>query len=163
MKSENTSMRLKRIMRDRNLKQVDILEMAKPYCDNFNVKLNKNDLSQYVSGKVEPGQIKLSILSMALNVSEAWLMGYDVPMQNAIIIDEGFLNTISNSEVELIKKYRSLSENAKSTISTLINIEYEKSGRPAVTEEEIKKAIEIAKMNNKSNNDSEHPKMRFTY
>lgn len=78
MKLESTSTRLKRIMADRNLRQVDILNIAKPYCEKFGVKLGKNDLSQYVSGKVEPRQEKLTILGLALDVNEAWLMGYDV-------------------------------------------------------------------------------------
>ena len=43
--------------------------------------MNKSDISQYVSGLVEPGQEKLFILGKALNVSEVWLMGYDVPRQ----------------------------------------------------------------------------------
>lgn len=80
MKKENTSIRLNQLMSSRNLRQVDILELCKPFCLKYNVKLGKNDLSQYVSGKVEPGQKKLTILGMALNVNEAWLMGYDVPM-----------------------------------------------------------------------------------
>lgn len=80
MKSENTSSRLKHIMAERHLKQVDILNLAKPFCEEFGVKLGRNDLSQYLSGKVEPGQWKLTILGLALNVSEAWLMGYNVPM-----------------------------------------------------------------------------------
>lgn len=80
MKKESTSDRLKQIMSKRNLRQVDILEMCKPYCQKYDVKLGRNDLSQYVTGKVEPGQKKLTVLGMALNVSEAWLMGYDVPM-----------------------------------------------------------------------------------
>lgn len=83
MKSSNTSERLKRLMKDRNLRQVDVLNMAKPFCDEHNVKLGKNDLSQYVSGKVEPGQEKLAILGNTLGVSEAWLMGYDVPMERS--------------------------------------------------------------------------------
>lgn len=85
MKIVNTSVRLKQIMNEQNLKQVDILDRCKPYCEKFDTKLNKNDLSQYVSGKVEPGQKKLTILSMALNVNEAWLMGYDVPMNKTFI------------------------------------------------------------------------------
>ena len=68
-------------MSTRNLRQVDILEAAEPFCKKYNVKLEKNALSQYVSGKVEPGQEKLTILGMALGVSEAWLMGYEVPME----------------------------------------------------------------------------------
>lgn len=81
MKSSSTSERLKQIMNERSLRQVDILEAAKPFCEKYGVKLAKNDLSQYVSGKVEPGQEKLTILGLALNVSETWLMGYDVSME----------------------------------------------------------------------------------
>ena len=81
MKSENTSIRLKKIISDRNLRQIDILDLCKPYCQKYQINLGRNDLSQYVSGKVEPGQRKLTILGLALNVSEAWLMGFDVPME----------------------------------------------------------------------------------
>ena len=70
MKATNTSARLKMIMTERGLRQVDILNAAKPFCAQFGVKLEKNDLSQYVNGKVEPGQEKLTILGLALNVSE---------------------------------------------------------------------------------------------
>jgi len=79
VKKFTTSQRLKQLMNERNIKQVDILIKAEPFCKKYGVKLNKNDLSQYVNGKVEPGQQKLSILGLALNVNEAWLMGYDVP------------------------------------------------------------------------------------
>lgn len=79
MKTTSTADRLNEIMRERNIKQIDILRAAQPFCEKYAVKLAKNDLSQYVNGKVEPGQEKLTILGLALNVSEAWLMGYDVP------------------------------------------------------------------------------------
>ena len=72
MKELTTADRLKQIMSERGLKQVDILEACKPYCERYGVQLKKNDLSQYVSGKVEPKQDKLSILGMALNVNEVW-------------------------------------------------------------------------------------------
>lgn len=81
MDRETTASRLKKIMAEKNLKQVDVLEAAKPFCEKYNVKLNKSDLSQFVSGKVVPGQWKLTVLGLALNVSEAWLMGYDVPAE----------------------------------------------------------------------------------
>lgn len=86
MKISNTAERLLNIMQENNLRQIDILKMCAPYCKKYNIKLGRNDLSQYVNGKVEPGQEKLSILSMALNVSEAWLMGYDVPQSRGTII-----------------------------------------------------------------------------
>ncbi len=79
MKISTTSERLKDYMQTHHMRQVDIIEMVKPFCDELGVKFNKSDLSQYVSGKTEPGQDKLVILSRALKVSEPWLMGYDVP------------------------------------------------------------------------------------
>ncbi len=81
MENENTAIRLKKIMTDRNLRQTDILNLAIPFCDMYNVKMNKSDISQYCSGKTEPNQKKLFVLGKALNVSEAWLMGFDVPME----------------------------------------------------------------------------------
>lgn len=84
MKEYNTSQRLKQIMDIKKMRQVDILHAAEPYCKRFDVKLNKNDLSQYVSGKTLPGQDKLTILGLALGVSEAWLMGYDVSMERSV-------------------------------------------------------------------------------
>lgn len=81
MERKNTSIRLKEIMQERNLKQVDILKLANPFSKKYNIKLNKSDISQYISGKSEPGQDKLFILGMALNVNESWLMGFDVPKE----------------------------------------------------------------------------------
>lgn len=83
MKVATTSQRLNQIISERHIRQIDIIESAKPYSEKYGVKLNKNDLSQYVNGKTEPGQEKLTILGLALNVNEAWLMGYDVPMERA--------------------------------------------------------------------------------
>ena len=81
MKSENISIRLRKLLEMKDLKQTDVLKLAEPYCKKYNIKLNKSDLSQFVNGKNEPGQWKLTILAMTLDVSEAWLMGYDVPME----------------------------------------------------------------------------------
>ena len=78
MKKVETSDRLKEIMKERGLRQRDILDLCKPFCDTFGIKMSRADLSQWVSGKFKPRQNKLSILAMALGVSEAWLMGYDV-------------------------------------------------------------------------------------
>lgn len=63
---KTTSERLKEIMDLKGLKQVDILERTRPISKKLGVRLGKNDLSQYVSGKVEPGQDKLTILSRAI-------------------------------------------------------------------------------------------------
>ena len=46
MKKENTSIRLKQIMDNRNLKQVDILDMTKPYCVKYDVNMCPARLSR---------------------------------------------------------------------------------------------------------------------
>lgn len=79
-KKNITSCRLKQLMQERKLKQVDILNLSIPYQLEFNITMNKSSLSQYINGRSNPDQHKLFLLSQTLGVSEAWLMGYDVPM-----------------------------------------------------------------------------------
>lgn len=81
MTISTTAERLKEIMVERKLRQVDVLDLAKPFCEQFHVKLGKSDLSQYLHGVAKPGSSKLTILGLALNVNEAWLMGLDVPRE----------------------------------------------------------------------------------
>ncbi|WP_244229339.1 helix-turn-helix domain-containing protein [Streptococcus suis] len=71
-------------MLERNLRQVDILEKSKPYQRELGVKMGRSALSQYVTGKSKPDDKKLSLLSKTLDVSETWLMGYDVPREREI-------------------------------------------------------------------------------
>lgn len=111
MKS-NTGQRLKEIMRERNLKQVDIINLTKKY-QMGNVKISKTDLSQYINEKTEPGQKKLFILAQALNVSEAWLMGYDVPKEREPIEEpttvaahfDGELDDLDQEEMQKVLEY----------------------------------------------------------
>lgn len=103
MKEYTTAQRLKQIMDIKQLRQVDILRAAEPYCKRFDVKLNKNDLSQYVSGKTAPGQDKLTILGLALGVSEAWLMGYDVSMERSVTPTAEMSDGRSQEFVELFE------------------------------------------------------------
>ncbi|MBY0756547.1 transcriptional regulator [Clostridium sardiniense] len=110
MELENTSIRLKRVMKERNLRQVDLLEMLKPFCKKYNVKINKSDISQYLSGKVKPGQEKLSMLGMALNLNETWLMGYDVPMEKAEITNNISNYDLSKEEQQHIDDLRNLND-----------------------------------------------------
>lgn len=77
----NTSERLKQLMSERGLKQVDILNASKPFQKSLGISMSKSTLSQYVGNKQSPDQDHLYLLAMTLNVSEPWLMGYDVPMQ----------------------------------------------------------------------------------
>lgn len=75
-----TAARLQQVMSERNLKQVDVISLSKVHQKELGVKLGKSALSQYINGKSTPDQEKLVLLARTLEVSEAWLMGYDVPM-----------------------------------------------------------------------------------
>ncbi|HEX2986057.1 MAG TPA: helix-turn-helix domain-containing protein [Caproiciproducens sp.] len=66
------SARLTKAMNIRGMKQSDLVEQT---------GIGKSSLSQYIAGKYEPKADKIYLLAKALNVSEAWLMGYDVPME----------------------------------------------------------------------------------
>lgn len=81
MNKVHTSVRIKQIMEERNLRQSDIVRLCQPYSEQYNVRLGKNDLSQYLSQKAEPGQRKLFVLAKALNVNPTWLMGLKAPKE----------------------------------------------------------------------------------
>nr|DAR72310.1 MAG TPA: bifunctional HTH-domain containing protein/aminotransferase [Caudoviricetes sp.] len=127
-----TADRLNQLLLERNLKQVDILELCKPYCKKYNVKLNKNDLSQYISNKYSPSQEKLTILSMALKVNEVWLMGYDVPsgidalknleqnLSKEAELQNSIEQTYGKATLELINDFQKLDEVDKIKITERI-------------------------------------------
>ena len=68
---EDFSDRLKKAMSDKQMKQVDL-------CNKTGI--DKALISNYLSGKYKAKQDKLHKLAIALDVSEGWLMGYDVDM-----------------------------------------------------------------------------------
>lgn len=49
--------------------------------------INKGTISYYLSGKSHPKHDKLKLICEKLNVSEAWMLGYNVPMERAGIND----------------------------------------------------------------------------
>lgn len=124
MKKEKTRDRLKKIMIDRGLRQIDILNKTIPFCKKYNVKLGRNDLSQYISGKVEPSQKKLTILAEALNVSEVWLMGYDVPENENTLND--FITPPEWEKLSInFTNMEKIIENMPKDICDYLNLDYE--------------------------------------
>ena len=94
----NTSQRLQQLMLERNLKQKDILELSKKFQKELGVTMSKSSLSEYVNGSSSPDQYKLTLLGKTLGVSEAWLMGYNVPMiepQNIVFGDNNGVNGLN--------------------------------------------------------------------
>ena len=71
-----TKDRLKEAMRRTGKKQADLVR---------DTGLNRGTISRYLSGEVEPRQDAAYKLALALNVSETWLWGYDVPMERSTV------------------------------------------------------------------------------
>lgn len=114
MKKYSTADRLKQIMLERDMKQVDILNLVKPFCEKYNEKINKSHLSQWVSGINEPNQPKLYILAQALGVSEPWLIGYDV------VPERTDMKKKAEQDADLIAMFEQLNETDKQIIMDMI-------------------------------------------
>ncbi len=111
----STAERLKQIMEEKNLRQIDILNLVLPICAKYDVKMNKSDISQYVSGKVEPSQEKLVVLGMALNVTESWLMGFDVSSERKDT------QLQAEKDFDIFYKFSMLNERDKKIVSNMID------------------------------------------
>lgn len=115
MDRASTADRLKQIMEERNLRQVDILNLVLPICAKYDIKMNKSDISQYVSGKVEPSQEKLVVLGMALNVTESWLMGFDVSSERKDT------QVQAEKDFDVFYRFSMLNERDKRIVSDMID------------------------------------------
>ena len=73
-RTASTKDRIEEAMRETGKKQADLVR---------DTGLNKSVVSRCVSGKTEPGNQTIMLLARALNVSEMWLWGYDVPKARA--------------------------------------------------------------------------------
>ena len=71
-RAETCADRIKKALEIKGMKQSDLRRLT---------KIPKSSMSQYMSGDYEPKQDRIYLIAKALNVSEAWLMGYDVPME----------------------------------------------------------------------------------
>ena len=76
--------RINLIMKEKKLRQIDVLNLAKPFQQKYNIKFSKSHLSQYVNGKSNPDNEKIFLLSKVFGVTEAWLLGYNVPRYERI-------------------------------------------------------------------------------
>lgn len=130
-----TSARLKQVMAERNLKQVDILKLAAPHCTKLGVKINKSDLSGYVSGKFEPGNDKLLVLARALNVDPRWLMGIPgVPMNEQEAVTDSAMKPVNENFLEKNKPGSALED---------MRVAYARNRNKLSKEERMKLAAEI--------------------
>lgn len=95
-RQETISVRIKKALKLKDMRQSELCKLA---------NIPKSSLSQYLSGDFEPKQDRIYLISKALNVSEAWLMGFDVPMERQEV-----KNSSPSEEANLSEGERSLLE-----------------------------------------------------
>ena len=74
VKTAATSERLQKILDERQMKQSDLARAT---------GISRGAISNYVLGRYEPKSDIVQKLANALNCSEMWLWGYDVPMEKS--------------------------------------------------------------------------------
>lgn len=87
--------RLNQAMHEQGLRQIDLVKKTKlvmeKYIKNYKGNgIDKSLLNKYIKGVAIAKQDKMYILAKALNVSEGWLMGYDVDKDRDWIEDEDY-------------------------------------------------------------------------
>ena len=91
-KTEICGKRIEKALDIRKMKQSEL-------CKRANVP--KSSLSLYLSGAYEPKQERLYAMAEALNVSDLWLGGYDVPMEKGEIHSPNPVPLTDNEEIML--------------------------------------------------------------
>lgn len=124
MRKYETSDRLKQLMAERNWKQVDIINNSKKFQEKLGVQLGKSALSQYVNGVQAPDQNKLALLALTFDVSEAWLMGYDVPRERESVVEKEYTTSDLRKMAENAKTFdgKPLNEDDIEAIQNIIEI-----------------------------------------
>lgn len=124
MRKYETADRIRQLMEEKNWKQVDIFNNSKTYQEKLGVKLGKSAISQYVNGVQAPDQRRLALLALTFNVSEAWLMGYDVPREREATAETGYSETDLRKLAESAKTFdgKPLTESDIQAIQNIIEI-----------------------------------------
>lgn len=111
MRVSNTSLRLKEALERLGMSQTELANRT---------NLSESIISQYLSGVRSPKQSTLTTLGKALNVTEVWLMGYDVDYKRSPITK---IETKSH-EYKVINAYVEAEDYVRKAIDDLLKIEH---------------------------------------
>lgn len=105
---ESTADRIKKAMDLRNMRQADLVEKT---------QISKGALSSYISGRYTPKQNNIYLIAKALDVSEAWLMGADVPMERrSLNFNTTPTDCTFNAALSKIQRGENLTDEEKSAV-----------------------------------------------
>ncbi len=98
----STADRLREAMRETGKTQADLVRET---------GIGKSNISRYITGRFDPKSDAVHKLAVALNVSEMWLWGCDVPKERPI-----------ETKKEQPTEYDGLSENRKALIDFVMSV-----------------------------------------
>lgn len=83
--------------------------------------LNKGTISNYLSGKREPKQDQIYIISKTFNVDPAWLMGLDVPMHKMSPQEKAYEMALLTKNAKLQEPIRKMMQLPDDKVDFIIN------------------------------------------
>lgn len=90
------------------------------------IGLSKQAISTYLTSTRTPKLPVVKSIAVALDVSEMWLMGYDVPKERREDTPlQDSIPSLSSLEIDIIKKYRSLDLRGQKAVLDTLNRECE--------------------------------------
>ncbi len=120
-RKETCGKRIRKALTIRAMKQSELCQFT---------NIPKSAMSQYISGSFEPKQDRIYLIAKALNVSEAWLMGYEVPMerQSNISIEKNLpqdKSDLSKEEKILLDLFNCVPEEKQKLVIEMIRVALE--------------------------------------
>lgn len=109
-KIETCGKRIEKALIIRKMKQADLCKLT---------HIPKSSLSLYLRGAYEPKKDRLYEMAVVLNVSENWLMGYDVPMEREEINLSDSIK-LTDSEKIMLDLFRKIPESQQKVLIQMI-------------------------------------------
>ena len=103
--------RIEEALTIRNMKQSELCKLA---------NVPKSSLSLYLKGAYEPKQDRIYSMARVLNVSAAWLNGYDVPMERK---DASQAIELTESEKTMLDLFRLIPESQQKVLIQMIRLQ----------------------------------------
>ena len=112
-RQETIAVRIKKALKIKGMRQAELCKLA---------NIPKSSLSQYLNGDFEPKQDRIYLIAQALNVSEAWLMGFDVPMERQAKKTSPSEAELSEGEKMLLDLFRLVPEDKQELVLQMIRV-----------------------------------------
>lgn len=155
--------RLKELLLEKNMTQKELSNLT---------GITPSSISDWLRGKYEAKQDKIDIIATALNVSQAYLMGYDVPKVNRIKMfakESNSNQSLTNNQEKIISLFNQLNEDgqekALAYTQDLVDIgKYSTETKPTVKEmTDYLKNFQIAAFNGNLNIHKMNEEELYTY